>query len=93
MRQTNVVVIPNCNEISEFHTFDKLVAAINQARRVSRDFVLKKKERDDGGKDWVWVVALFCLCNKVQDAAVEEGTNIVLYITATSPLKSVYPSL
>ena len=53
MRQTNVVVIPNCNEISEFHTFDKLVAAINQARRASRDFVLKKKERDDGGKDWV----------------------------------------
>mmetsp|Transcript_13292 Transcript_13292/g.28846 ORF Transcript_13292/g.28846 Transcript_13292/m.28846 type:complete len:298 (+) Transcript_13292:143-1036(+) len=54
MRQTNVVVMPNCDELSKsFHTFDKLVQAINQARRASRDFVLKKKENDDGSKDWV----------------------------------------
>lgn len=53
MRQTNVVVIPNCDEISNFHTFDKLVQTINQARRVSRDFVLKKKKEHDAGEDWV----------------------------------------
>jgi len=54
MRQTNVVVMPNCDELStSFHTFDKLVQSINQARRASRDFVLKKKENDDGSKDWV----------------------------------------
>lgn len=54
MRQTNVVVIPNCEELSTFHTFDKLVQAINQARRSARDFVLKKKdEKDDDVKDWV----------------------------------------
>lgn len=46
--------MPNCEELSKsFHTFDKLVQAINQARRASRDFVLKKKEDDDGSKDWV----------------------------------------
>ena len=53
MRHTNVVVIPSCDELSSFQTFDKLVQAINQARRASRDFVLKKKDNDDGSKDWV----------------------------------------
>ena len=53
MRQTNVVVIPSCDELASFQTFDKLVQAINQARRASRDFVLKKKDDDDGSKDWV----------------------------------------
>lgn len=53
MRQTNVVVIPNCDDISKFHAFDKLVQSINQARRSARDFVIKKKENDDGAKDWV----------------------------------------
>lgn len=53
MRQTNVVVIPNCNEISKFRTFDKLVQTINQARRASRGFVVKKKDGEDDGKDWV----------------------------------------
>jgi hypothetical protein len=53
MRQTNVVVIPNCDELSTFQTFDKLVQAINQARRTARDFVLKKKDDDDDIKDWV----------------------------------------
>lgn len=51
MRQTNVVVIPNCSDIAKYQTFDKLTQAINQARRSSRDFVLKKKEEDDS-KDW-----------------------------------------
>mmetsp|Transcript_19501 Transcript_19501/g.35291 ORF Transcript_19501/g.35291 Transcript_19501/m.35291 type:complete len:500 (-) Transcript_19501:351-1850(-) len=53
LRQTNVVVIPNCDEISKFQTFDKLIQAINQARRASRDFVLKKKDDNDDSKDWV----------------------------------------
>jgi hypothetical protein len=53
MRQTNVVVIPNCDELSTFQTFDGLVQAINQARRAARDFVIKNKDGDDGGKDWV----------------------------------------
>mmetsp|Transcript_6769 Transcript_6769/g.10172 ORF Transcript_6769/g.10172 Transcript_6769/m.10172 type:complete len:518 (-) Transcript_6769:633-2186(-) len=51
MRLTNVVVIPNCKDIAKYQTFDKLIQAINQARRSSRDFVLKKKEEDDS-KDW-----------------------------------------
>ena len=53
MRQTNVVVIPNANELQSFQNFDKLVMAINQARRSARDFVLKKKDDDeDDGKEW-----------------------------------------
>ena len=53
MRQTNLVVIPNCEDISNFETFDKLIKAINQARRVSRDYVLMpKEEEDDDDKDW-----------------------------------------
>lgn len=51
MRQTNVVVIPNCSELSEFKTFDKMVQAINMARRHARDFNFKKEETDN--KDWV----------------------------------------
>lgn len=59
MRQTNVVVIPNCVELDQFPTFDNLVMAINQARRAARDFVLKKKEKTKNGnnyddrKEWV----------------------------------------
>ena len=53
MRQTNVVVIPNADELQSFDNFDKLVMAINQARRSARDFVLKKKDDDeDDGKEW-----------------------------------------
>ena len=51
MRQTNVVVIPNCSELSEFKTFDNMVQAINMARRNARDFNFKKEETDN--KDWV----------------------------------------
>jgi hypothetical protein len=51
MRQTNVVVIPNCSELSEFETFDKMVHAINHARRMARDFHIKKEESDNN--DWV----------------------------------------
>ena len=53
MRQTNVIVIPHCKEISEFHTFDKLVQAIHQARRSERDFLLKRKDDVDGSEDSV----------------------------------------
>lgn len=51
MRSTNVVVIPSCNELATFQTFDALVQSINQARRAARDFVVKKK--NDGTKEWV----------------------------------------
>ena len=59
MRQTNVVVIPNCDEIAQFRTFDTLIQAINQARRRAREFVVKMDKDDDKttnndlGKDWV----------------------------------------
>lgn len=54
MRSTNVVVIPSCNELSTFQTFDALVQSINQARRAARDFVVKKKDgEEDGTKQWV----------------------------------------
>ena len=65
MRQTNVVVIPNCDEIAQFKTFDTLIQAINQARRRAREFVIKLDKVDDDqtndndlGKDWV--VAINC---------------------------------
>ncbi|KAL7466211.1 hypothetical protein ACHAXS_006501 [Conticribra weissflogii] len=54
MRQTNVVVIPNCEELSSsFRVFDELVQAINQARRRARDFVIKKDDSRDSSNDWV----------------------------------------
>jgi HD superfamily phosphohydrolase len=55
MRSTNVVVIPSCNELATFQTFDALVQSINQARRAARDFVVAKKkdDEDDGTKEWV----------------------------------------
>lgn len=54
MRSTTVVVIPSCNELSTFQTFDALVQSINQARRAARDFVVKKKDGEDNGtKEWV----------------------------------------
>jgi hypothetical protein len=56
MRSTNVVVIPNCGELSDFQTFDKLVQAINQARRRARDFVVRKEEGDEDN----WVVSINC---------------------------------
>lgn len=51
MRQTNVVVIPNCEELANFQTFDHLVRAINYARRTARDLNFKKS--DDDSNDWV----------------------------------------
>lgn len=56
MRNTNVVVIPNCSELSDFKTFDNLVQAINQARRKARDFVFKREEEDD----FKWVISINC---------------------------------
>lgn len=45
--------MPNCEDISEFPVFDKLIQSINQARRASRDFVLKKEEEADASNNWV----------------------------------------
>ena len=55
MRQTNVVVIPNCDEVSKFRVYDALIQAINQARRNARDFVIQKdiSSEDSSAKDWV----------------------------------------
>lgn len=70
MRQTNVVVIPNCDEIANFRTFDNLVQAINQARRRAREFVIKKDKdmndvnsssnEDDDSSNKDWVVSINC---------------------------------
>jgi hypothetical protein len=56
MRQTNVVVVPSCSELSEFKTFDAIVRAINSARRSARDFNFKKDESDNKN----WVVSINC---------------------------------
>mmetsp|Transcript_13146 Transcript_13146/g.29972 ORF Transcript_13146/g.29972 Transcript_13146/m.29972 type:complete len:469 (+) Transcript_13146:82-1488(+) len=56
MRQTQLCVIPNCEEIAKFHPFDMLVQSINQARRSARDFVIEKK----GGAGNDWVVSINC---------------------------------
>ena len=55
-----MVVIPNCRGVDEFPTFDKMITAINQARRNARDYVtdaaLQKLDDDmhgDGERDWV----------------------------------------
>jgi len=70
MRQTNVVVIPNCDEIANFRTFDNLVQAINQARRRAREFVIKKDKdmndvnrssnENDSSSNKDWVVSINC---------------------------------
>ena len=60
-RQTNVVVMPSCEGLEDFHTFDAMVSAINTARRNARDYVtdvsLEKLDDDMYGdgeeRDWV----------------------------------------
>jgi hypothetical protein len=40
LRQTQVLVIPSNEGLNtEFHVFDKLIVAINQARKAARDYV------------------------------------------------------
>jgi hypothetical protein len=62
MRQTNVVVIPNCDEIAQFRAFDNLIQAINQARRRAREFVVKKDKNDQRNDEFGkgWVVSINC---------------------------------
>jgi hypothetical protein len=56
-----VVVLPSCQGLDDFHTFDAMVSAINTARRNARDYVtdvaLEKLDDDmygdDGERDWV----------------------------------------
>ena len=60
-RQTNVVVMPSCEGLEDFHTFDAMVSAINTARRNARDYVtdvsMEKLDDDMYGdgeeRDWV----------------------------------------
>jgi len=59
-RQTNVVVLPSCPCLEDFHTFDAMVNAINTARRNARDYVtdvslekLDDEMHGDGERDWV----------------------------------------
>ena len=60
-RQTNVVVMPSCEGLEDFHTFDAMVSAINTARRNARDYVtdvsLEKLDDDmyGGGEERDWV--------------------------------------
>lgn len=46
-----MVVIPNCAELADFQTFDKMVQAVNYARRTARDLNFRKDENDNN--DWV----------------------------------------
>jgi hypothetical protein len=45
------VVIPNCDELADFQTFDKMVQAVNYARRNARDLNFSKDAKDNN--DWV----------------------------------------
>ena len=53
------MVIPSNDELMEFHVFDSLVNAINQARRNARDLVtdvslekLDERMYGEGDRDW-----------------------------------------
>jgi len=64
-RQTNVVVMPSCKGLDNFQTFDKMVSAINQARRNARDYItevsLDKLDDDMNGEgERDWVVSISC---------------------------------
>jgi hypothetical protein len=62
LRQTQVLVIPANDDLNDFHVFDQLISAINEARRAARDYItdhsleklddrLYEKEKDDN--EWV----------------------------------------
>ena len=60
MRQTQVVVIPWCDDFSSFQVFDGVVQAINRARRGARDYVtdislekLKNQNVVESERDWM----------------------------------------
>ena len=60
MRQTQVLVIPSSPDMNNWHAFDALVTAINQARRNARDYVtdvsfekLDERVYGEGDTDWV----------------------------------------
>ena len=63
LRQTQVLVIPGCEDLTEdFKAFDNLINAINQARRNARDYVtdssldkLDERMYGDGDRDWRYV--------------------------------------
>jgi len=68
LRQTQVIVIPNCDVMTgNFNVFDKLVQIINQARRNARDYVTdvaleKLDEKVHGAEEAErdWVVSVSC---------------------------------
>lgn len=39
LRQTQVVVIPANDDLQDFQVFDRLINAINEARRAARDYL------------------------------------------------------
>ena len=63
LRQTQVLVIPANNDVMSFLVFDRLINAINQARRNARDYVtnvsldrLDERMYGDGGdREWRYV--------------------------------------
>lgn len=59
MRQTQVLVIPASEDLKSFQVFDRMIAAVNQARRNARDYVtdvsldrLDENMHGDGDRDW-----------------------------------------
>jgi hypothetical protein len=60
LRQTQVLVIPANDDMNDFHVFDQLINAINEARRSARDYVtdhslekLDDRMAQDDDRDWV----------------------------------------
>lgn len=54
MRQTQVIIVPFCEYFASYRTFEKVLRAINEARKDAQDFVtdasIKKMESME--RDW-----------------------------------------
>lgn len=79
VRQTQVLVIPSNSELMDFLVFDKLINAINQARRNARDYVtdvaldrLDENMYGDGDTDWIVSVNCAHLHPKFGEKTLEE---------------------
>jgi len=65
IRQTQVLVIPSNNDLMDFHVFNNLIDAINQARRAARDYITEVSldrvdERMYGEGERDWCVSVNC---------------------------------
>lgn len=59
LRETLVIVIPSCNEITtDFHLFNELIQRINIVRRNARDLQTTNKDVDEEDKDDDWMTSV-----------------------------------